>query len=95
MTAAPILQVEGLRLALPPGADRPLALAGLDLTVAPGEVVCLVGESGSGKSLAANAILRLLPPQVQATGGRILLDGEDVATKTEAEMRACAAPRPR
>ena len=87
MTAAPILQVEGLRIALPPGADRPLALDGLDLSVAPGEVVCLVGESGSGKSLAANAILRLLPPQVQATGGRILLEGEDVATKTEAEMR--------
>ena len=84
----PILKIEGLRLALPPGADRPFALEGLDLTVAPGEIVCLVGESGSGKSLAANAILRLLPPQVRMTAGRILLDGEDVGAKTEAEMRA-------
>ena len=84
----PILSIEGLRIALPPGADRPLALDGLDLTVAPGEIVCLVGESGSGKSLAANAVLRLLPQQVPVTGGRILLDGEDVATRSEAQMRA-------
>ena len=84
----PILKIEGLRVSLPPGADRPLALDGLDLTVAPGEIVCLVGESGSGKSLAANAILRLLPQQVPVTGGRILLDGEDVATRSEAQMRA-------
>ena len=84
----PILRIEGLRLALPPGADRPLALQGLDLTVAPGEIVCLVGESGTGKSLAANAVLRLLPQQVPVTGGRILLDGEDVAALPEARMRA-------
>ena len=37
----PILKIEGLRVSLPPGADRPLALDGLDLTVAPGETPAL------------------------------------------------------
>src|SRR5690606_13058150 len=74
--------------------DRPLALDGLNLSVAPGEIVCLVGESGSGKSLAANAVLRLLPePQVHLAGGRILLDGEDVAAMSEAQMRRLRGAR--
>ncbi|WP_028955069.1 ABC transporter ATP-binding protein [Sulfitobacter sp. 20_GPM-1509m] len=90
MTAdtAPILTVRDLRIALPEGADRPFALQGLDLTVHPGEIVCMVGESGSGKSLSAGAIMRLLPePHVHVAGGKIIFEGEDLLAKTEAEMR--------
>jgi len=94
MTDAPILQIQDLRISLPPGGDRPHALEHLDLTVNPGEIVCLVGESGSGKSLAANAVMRLLPePHVHVSAGRILLDGEDICAKSEAEMRTIRGDR--
>ena len=55
--------------------EGPAALAGITLTVEPGQVVALVGPSGSGKTTLAN----LLPRFVQPTEGRVLLDGHDVA----------------
>ncbi len=94
MTATPILQIEDLRISLPKGSDRPHALEHFDLVVNPGEIVCLVGESGSGKSLAANAVMRLLPePHVRVTAGRILLDGTDIVSRSEAEMQALRGDR--
>jgi peptide/nickel transport system ATP-binding protein len=84
----PVLRIENLRVALPEGADRPYALEGLNLTVNPGEIVCLVGESGSGKSIAASAIMRLLPePHVRIVGGSIYLDGRDLSKMSGAELR--------
>ncbi|MDX6750372.1 ABC transporter ATP-binding protein [Geminicoccaceae bacterium 1502E] len=90
----PVLEIEGLRIALPKGADRPFALDGLDLTVRAGEIVCLVGESGSGKSMAAGAITRLLPePHVRVTGGTVRFEGQDIASLTERQMRALRGDR--
>ena len=84
----PVLEMEALRIALPAGADRPFALSGLSMTVMPGEIICLVGESGSGKSLAAGAIMRLLPePHVHVAGGSLKFDGEDLLARSEAQMR--------
>ena len=84
----PVLEVRGLKVALPPGSDRPLALDGLDLDVAAGEIVCLVGESGSGKSLAASAVMRLLPePEVHVAGGTVRFEGRDLGALSEREMR--------
>jgi len=84
----PILDIKGLRIALPKGADRSFALEGLDLTIEPGEIVCLVGESGSGKSLCAGAIMGLLPvPHVHIAGGGIRFMGEELVGKSESEMR--------
>ncbi|MGJ8547643.1 MAG: ABC transporter ATP-binding protein [Sulfitobacter sp.] len=86
--AAPILEIKDLKISLPKGADRPLALDGLNLTVRSGEIVCMVGESGSGKSLSAGAIMRLLPePHVSVAGGTITFEGEDILSKSESEMR--------
>ena len=86
--ASPILQLCNLDISLPKGADRPYALKGLDLLIAPGEIVCLVGESGSGKSLCAGAIMGLLPePHVRVTGGAIRFMGEELRGKSDAEMR--------
>src|SRR5256712_13298170 len=56
--------------------------AGLDLAVAPGERVALVGESGVGKS----TLLHLLGALDRPTGGRVLFDGVDVFTRSEAEL---------
>ncbi|MBH0779572.1 ATP-binding cassette domain-containing protein [Nocardia bovistercoris] len=54
------------------------AVAGLSLTVEAGELVTVVGESGSGKSSVIRAAIGLLP-LTSRVGGRIRLDGVDVA----------------
>src|SRR5258706_11147247 len=85
---APVLDVEGLTVRLPKGADRVNAVENVSFSVAPGEIVCVVGESGSGKSVTAHAIMGLLPVnQLGVTGGRALLEGDNLLTKSAAEMR--------
>ena len=87
-TPAAILTLDGLGVRLPPGADRPQALAGVTLSVAANEILCVVGESGSGKSMMANAIMRLLPQGVTIDAGRVLLEGRDLVSASAAGMRA-------
>jgi ATP-binding cassette subfamily B protein len=60
------------------------ALAGIDLLVAPNEVVALVGRSGAGKSTIVNLLLRFYEP----TEGRLLVDGHDVADLDPHWLRA-------
>lgn len=67
--AAPVLSVRDLGIALPPGADRPLAVQNISFDVAAGQTVCLLGESGSGKSVIAQAVMGLLPPGLQPVEG--------------------------
>ena len=52
------------------------AVRGLDLTIRDGETHCLIGTSGCGKTTTLRMVNRLEDP----TGGRILFDGEDIAT---------------
>jgi ABC-type glutathione transport system ATPase component len=86
--SAPILSIADLSVSLPAGADRAHAVSGVSLTVNANEIVCLVGESGSGKSMIAHTILGLLPPGVAVAGGAVTLCGRDIATASEAELRA-------
>ena len=65
------------------GTDGRNALDGIDLAIAPGETVALVGASGSGKTTLANLVPRFYLP----TGGRILLDGNDIAKLKLAALR--------
>jgi peptide/nickel transport system ATP-binding protein len=83
-----ILTLDNLGVKLPPGADRPRALADVSFSVGANEIVCVVGESGSGKSMTANAVMRLLPTGVAIDGGRVLFEGRDLARLSEADMRA-------
>src|SRR3954469_23967217 len=94
MAEKPVLDVQGLTVRLPRGADRLNAVENVSFAVGPGEIVCVVGESGSGKSVTAHAIMGLLPPgQLTATTGRALLEGDDLLTKTPAEMRKIRGDR--
>ena len=82
-----LLDVNGLRIALPRGADRSHALYGLSLQIKAGECLCVVGESGSGKSMLASAILRLLPAGMQPDAGHIHFQQQDLASLNEEQMR--------
>ena len=88
MTRQPALEITNLTIELPAGADRPYAVKDLSILIHPGEVTCIVGESGSGKSMAALATMRLLPKLVKATSGRVILEGRDLLSISNTEMRA-------
>lgn len=59
-------------------------LHGVTIDLLPGQVVAVVGESGSGKSTLANLLARLYEP----TGGRVLVDGQDVREYSRASLRS-------
>jgi ATP-binding cassette subfamily B multidrug efflux pump len=59
----------------------------LNLTVKPGEKIGLVGRSGAGKSTLVNLLLRFY----DLDGGRILIDGQDIAHVTQDSLRATSA----
>ena len=64
---------EGVAFSYPSRADVQV-LAGIDLSIRPGEVVAIVGPSGAGKSTIAALLTRLYDP----AAGRILVDGHDL-----------------
>lgn len=66
--------------------DR-ILLEDLSFEMATGEMVAVVGESGSGKTLAARAILRLLPPAVRQTAGRIELLDRDLTQMSAPQLQ--------
>jgi len=63
--------------------DAPVALEDVDLEIAPGASVALVGPSGGGKTTLVNLIPRFYTP----TGGRVLLDGVDLAQIRLTDLR--------
>lgn len=64
VTPDALLDIRGLSIRLPAGADRPLAVKEASLSIGRGETLCIVGESGSGKSMIANAVMGLLPQPI-------------------------------
>ncbi|MDK2974371.1 MAG: glycine betaine/proline transport system ATP-binding protein [Methanofollis sp.] len=60
-----------------------VGLQAIDLDVFDGEVFVVMGLSGSGKSTLLRCLNRLIPP----TSGKILLDGIDIASLDEEELR--------
>ncbi|AOT58746.1 MULTISPECIES: ABC transporter ATP-binding protein [Streptomyces] len=63
--------------------DRPL-IEDLSLDVAPGQTVAVVGPTGAGKTTLVNLLMRFY----EVTGGRIVLDGVDVARMSREELRS-------
>ena len=64
------------------------AVDGVSFTLREGETLGIVGESGCGKTMTARSLLRIIPkPAARIVSGQILLDGEDLNTKSDEEMR--------
>jgi peptide/nickel transport system ATP-binding protein len=87
VTDVPILAIQNLTVVFGTTRGDHAAVRDVSLTVPAGSTVALVGESGSGKSTTAAAVNRLLPANGRVTAGRVLLDGRDLLTLSEREMR--------
>ena len=72
----PVLQVTGLARSFEQGETRIEVLSGVDLAIAPGEIVALLGPSGSGKSTLLQAVGLL----EGGFSGRIRICGEEVGS---------------
>ena len=66
--------------------DRPV-LQDVNLSVAPGETICIVGRSGTGKSVTLKLIIALIKPDA----GDIWIDGEDITRVEGNELSRVAA----
>lgn len=67
--------------------DAPPALDRIDLHIHPGETLALVGATGSGKT----TLTALVPRLHEVSGGRITLDGEDIAEMDRERLRTLVA----
>ncbi|PKU25513.1 ABC transporter ATP-binding protein [Telmatospirillum siberiense] len=82
----PLISVSDLTVTF--GGSRPVhAVNGVSFTVGTGEVLGLLGESGCGKSVTLRSLLRLHPPRRTTYGGRIEVDGHDILSMSEEQLR--------
>ena len=77
----PILKTEDLWKVYHTGKVEVSALRGVNFEVLPGEFVAVMGQSGCGKS----TLLYVIGGLAQATRGKVLVDGNDLATLSDAE----------
>ena len=83
----PVLTVEGLTTSFRTEEGWKRIVRDISFDVAPGETLAIVGESGSGKSVTSMSIMRLLDPANSRIEGSVKLDGRELLTISEAEMR--------
>ena len=83
-----LLEIKDLHVKYDTDEAEVRAVNGVDLVLNKGETLGLVGETGAGKTTLALSILRLLPKKVgYITQGSIQLDGIDIMSATDADMR--------
>jgi len=86
--ARTVLEVEDLCTEITTRTGTVNVVDKVSFSLAEGETMGIVGESGSGKSMTGLSLLGLVPkPAARVASGRIMLEGEDLLTKSEAEMR--------
>ena len=81
------LAVRDLKVHFPTSDGVVKAVDGLSYTVARGKTLGIVGESGSGKSVSSSAIMGLFHGSSAQLAGQIILDGTDILTLSEDELR--------
>ena len=82
-----VLEVKELRTHLFTKMGVIKAVDGVSFDLKRGETLGIVGESGSGKSMTAMSLFRLLPSGGRTVSGSVNLEGEELLTKSESEMR--------
>ncbi len=85
MTA--LLEIEELRTVFRGRGGAVAAVDGVSLSVARGRTLGIVGESGCGKSILSLSVMRLVPQPGIVAAGRVRLDGRDLLTLPDAQMR--------
>jgi peptide/nickel transport system ATP-binding protein len=85
--SAPLLAVERLRVEFPIRDGTLVAVDGVSLSIAPGEVLGVVGESGAGKSLTGAAIIGLIDPPGRIGGGEVRLGDRRIDNLAPEAMR--------
>ncbi len=83
----PVLQAEHVSIDYQLGKRWLNAINDVSLTINPLSIHGLVGESGSGKSTLALAMMRYTAANSRISAGRVLLDGDDLTTMSDADMR--------
>ena len=84
----PLVEVEGLVVeARAPSGRRVRVLDGVNLAMAPGEVVGLIGASGSGKSTLGLALSGYARPGARIVSGRVLFEGRSILDLTPRALR--------
>jgi ATP-binding cassette, subfamily B, multidrug efflux pump len=78
------IRFEHVRFAYGADAAHDPVIDDLSLVIRPGEKIGLVGRSGAGKSTIVNLLLRFYDVE----GGRVLVDGQDIAQVTQDSLRA-------
>ncbi len=84
---APLLEVEGLSIAIDGAGGVVHAVDDVSFSIHGGETFALLGESGCGKSMTALGLMRLLPDAGRIDGGSVRLGGRELLPLAEAEMR--------
>ncbi|WP_370650405.1 dipeptide ABC transporter ATP-binding protein [Neorhizobium galegae] len=86
MTTA-LLGVKNLTVTAGRGADAPVIIDALSLTLAPSEIVGVVGASGAGKTVLSKAIVNWLEAPLSVRSGEVMFEGKNILTIPEGEMR--------
>jgi oligopeptide transport system ATP-binding protein len=84
--AAPVLEVEGLTVALRTSRGVRRAVDGVSFSIGPGEILGIAGESGSGKTLTALSLLGLLPIGAR-TSGSVRFEGRELLGLRRRQLR--------
>ena len=82
-----LLKVKDLKVSFFTPAGEVKAVDGISYELGSGEVLGIVGESGSGKSVSAYSIMGLLQSPGEVVGGSITLEGKNLLSLGEKEMR--------
>jgi peptide/nickel transport system ATP-binding protein len=82
-----LLRLENLTVEYVLADRRVRAVDGVSLSITAGEILGLAGESGCGKSTLANAVLQILKPPAEVSGGEIRFRGENLVGMTKQQLR--------
>ena len=82
-----LLKIRNLTVSFATSTGPFKAVDGIDVDIAPGEVLAIVGESGSGKSVSMLAVMGLLPDTATVTADEMTFDGRNLLAMTPAERR--------